>query len=106
MAKTYIIAGEEFNGKREIIARAQELFGPWEPRRPALDGRAREFFIDLLHHHPGWRQKTQKRLDEEIDLKPEYMSGSYGLRIYHRASGFRGDDISWRHAVSYIEPNY
>ena len=101
--KVYTIAGEEFTRKTDIIKRAQELFGAWQAKRPALEGQAREFFLDLLHHHPGWRQKTQKRLDEELDLVPEYMSGSYGLRIYHRASGFRGDDISWRHAVGYIQ---
>ena len=99
----YIVAGEEFKRKADIINRAKELFGEWKPQRPPLDGQAREFFLDLLHYHPGWRQKTQKRLDEEIDLKPEYMNGSYGLRIYHIDSGFRGDDISWRHALKFID---
>ena len=99
----YFVGGEEFKRKADIIDRAKELFGPWEAQRPPLEGDARAFFIDLLHHHPEWNQKTQKRPDSEIDLRPEYMSGSYGLRIYHRESGFRGDDISWRHALKYID---
>lgn len=101
--KVYIINGEEFTRKADIITRAKELFGEWKAGRPPLEGIARDFFISLLHNHPGWKQKTQKRSDDEIDLKPEYMDGSYGLRIYHQASGFRGDDISWRHAVKYID---
>lgn len=98
----YIIGGEQFKRKADIVSRAQELFGEWKAKREPLEGQARIFFLDLLHYHPGWRQKTQKRLDEEVDLRPEYMSGSYGLRIYHIGSGFRGDDISWRHALKFI----
>ena len=101
--KVYIINGEEFTRKSDIIARARQLFGEWKPQRLALEGEARDFFLCLLHHHPGWKQKTQKRPDDEIELRPEYMAGSYGLRIYHRDSGFRGDDISWRHAVGFIQ---
>jgi hypothetical protein len=44
----YIIAGEEFKRKADIINRARELFGEWKPNRPALDGKARKGITQVV----------------------------------------------------------
>ena len=100
---TYCVGGEEFKRKEDIIEQAKAFLDDSVPDGRVLEGKARAFFLDILHHHPAWRVKTQKRLDEEIDLKPDTKIRSYGLRIYHRGSGFRGDNISWREALKFVQ---
>ena len=94
--------------KKQVTDTAIQFFGPWKPNREPLTGEARSFFLSLLKQHDGWKRKTQGRSDDEIHLKPEYMGigsnqTSYGLRLYFGNDMYRGDDISWRHAVTCLK---
>ena len=111
MKNKYEIAGLRFSTKKSLTQIARQTFtSKWTRKSEALQGAEREFFLALLKHHDEWHIKTQGRPDSQIILKPEsawveHRSNTIGLRIYFEPDNFRGDDISWLHAVKCLQPN-
>lgn len=106
----YYIDNEYFATKNQVKSKVRSLLGPYKKAKKPLDGKARSFLFDLLKHHDEWNNKTQGRPDDEINLVFENMwvvanQPSYGLRIYFGDDLYRGDDISWVHAVLMLSPN-